>query len=507
MIEISEADLRNASPEELEVLLAALEAAEANLAEWRLQPRQQRAEDFTKQADRTKAFELLYGGSAGGGKTDWLLWHCYMICKRYPGARCLYLRRTFPELQRSAISRSQERFDRNDAKWNETKKEWRFKNGSVLEFGYLEQPTDQYNFQSAEYVCVAWDELTQWPTDGPYRYLMSRLRAPYALTKRGLVPHVVAATNPGNVGGGWVRKRWIDLGPAETIHDVADPETGKWCRRVFVPARLSDNAYIDQEAYEANLSFLDTATRKALLDGSWDVVEGQYFGEFDRAVHVVEPFAIPEWWTRVRGYDFGFANPAAMLWGAFDGDGNCWIYREFYKAGLTVPAQADEIKRLSVMRDEQGRDRPEPIDYSVADPSIWTRTGAGAPIAQQFVDQGVVFRRALNARIDGWLRVREFLAVNKVTGEPRMRIFDTCTELIRTLPMMVRDVRNPEDLNSDGEDHLVDSCRYLLMSRPRGARPPRPDDLTLEGRIAEKHRRKEAAYRGGMVDHPVTGWT
>jgi len=507
LTDLDESVLANASPAELRQILDALRLAEIQASEWGLQGRQQRAEGFTQQADRTAAFELLYGGAAGGGKTDWLLWHTFRICKTWPGVRCLYLRRTFPELQRSAIARSQERFDRSICRWNETKKEWRFDNGSVLEFGYLEQPNDKYNFQSAEYVCVAWDELTQWPSDDAYRYLMSRLRAPQSLTRRGLVPHVVAATNPGNVGGGWVRKRWIDLGPAETIHEVIDPETGMACRRVFVPAKLTDNAYIDQEAYEANLSFLDTATRKALLDGSWDVVEGQYFPEFDRDVHVVEPFAIPEWWTRIRGYDFGFANPAAMVWGAFDGDGTCWIYREFYGSGLTVPAQAARIKDLTRSRGEDGTYRDEPIDYSVADPSIWTRTGAGAPIAQQFIDHGIVFRRALNARVDGWLRLREFLAPHPQTGEPRLRIFNTCTDLIRTLPMLVRDVKNPEDLNTDGEDHLADALRYLLMSRPRSSREPGAQDLSLEGRIAAKHKAKYRAGRTGMIDHPITGWT
>ena len=310
---------------------------------------------------------------------------------------------------------------------------------------------------------------------------MSRLRAPYELTRQGLVPHTVAATNPGNVGGGWVRKRFIDSGPPEVIHETRDAESGVRCRRVFVPAKLEDNFFIDQEAYDANLSMLDEATRKALRDGSWDVVEGQYFTEFDRDVHVVAPFAIPSWWTRIRGYDFGHANPAAMVWLAFDGDGNGYVYREFYQAGLTIPAQAARIKDLSVMVDETGRTVPEPIDYTVADPSIWTQTGAGPPIASQFTDNGVVMRRAKNARVDGWLRVREFLAPDTTTGEPRLRFFETCTDLIRTLPMLVRDVAKPEDLNCFVAGTMVDTpsgprpveCLAVgdLVSTPVGDRP------------------------------------
>lgn len=319
--------------------------------------------------------------------------------------------------------------------------------------------------------CIAFDELTQWPADSTsedpapdqsfvYTYLMSRLRVSVDLLEQGLVPHIIAGTNPGGIGGSWVRKRFIDIGAPEVWHDITLP-TGKVTRRMFVPAKISDNRYIDRPTYEAALSSLNENTRKALMDGSWDTVEGQYFTEWDREIHVA-PVKVEKHWTRLGGYDYGYTAPACFLLAAFDGDDNCYVYREWYDTRHTPPMQAEKIRKML------GKDK---VDAVYCDPSIWNTTGAGPPIAQQLIDNGLyALRRASNKRVDGWVRVREFLRVDKNLGKARIVIDPSCTNLIRTLPMLIHSRTNPEDLDTKGEDHAC-LAAGTLVSTARGDVP------------------------------------
>lgn len=515
--------LEFATDEELDTYVDFLEANLDDLgvdeSEWTLQDRQQDAEDALADLDPTMSHELLYGGMAGGGKSDFMLWHLYNACLRYPGLSCLALRKTFPQLRRSLVRRALERFDRTKCRYQITETTWKFNNGSTLEFGYCETDTDVYNYDSAEYDIICWDELTQWPTSFAYLYLFSRLRTRASIRARGFVPHIIAATNPGRVGGAWVKARFVDVGPPDvrTVHALVDEEGNAigvdddgellYGTRIFLPASLDQNRYISRVQYTAGLANLPEAQRDALLSGSWDAIEGQYFTEWDRTIHVVEPFAIPPWWTRVRAIDYGHAAPFCCLWLAFDGDATAWCYREAYERGLTPRQQAALILEMQ----QPG----EKIAYTIIDPSTFSRTGVGVPTAQQYVDAGVPVRRGLNARIDGWARVRDFLRVAEVPpareGDPEtrttgLRIFNTCTNLIRTLPMLVHDHTDPEDLDSDGEDHAADALRYALMSRPSRSRPPKKDPVTLEARMAQA-RKERAAERAGKrgVDHPLLG--
>lgn len=486
---------------------------------WELQDRQQEAEDALQHLDPAMSHELLYGGMAGGGKSDFLLWHPYNACLRYPGLKVLILRRTFGQLRRSLILRSLERFDRAVARYVVTETTWKFKNGSIIEFGYLESDLDVYNYDSAEYDIIEFDELTQMPTPFPYLYLFSRLRSKASIRARGFVPHFVSATNPGRVGAAWVKARFVDTGPPDqrTVHELVDDDGNAialdddgqpmYGTRIFLPATLEQNRYISRAQYTAALANLPQAQREALLSGSWDTIEGQYFTEWDRSLHVVEPFAIPPWWTRIRCIDYGHAAPFCCLWIAFDGDNTAWIYRELYQTQLTPTQQARAILDLQ----QPG----EQISATPVDPSCFSRTGVGIPIAQQYVDAGLPVRRALNARIDGWARVRDYLrpveAPSEVPGEKPivkvgLHVFSTCVNLIRTLPMLVHDQKDPEDLDTDGEDHAADALRYGLMSRPPRSRAPKKDPVTIEERLAENRRRRDLERRGLVaIDHPQLG--
>lgn len=451
--------------------------------------------------------------------SDWLLWHCYHACLRYPGLQILMLRRTYKMLRRSLVLRSLERFDRDVCRYLSTETTWKFNNGSAIELGYCESDLDVYQYDSAEYQIIAWDELTQMPTAFPYLYLFSRLRAKASIRARGFVPHVIAATNPGRIGAAWVKARFVDPAPADTrtVHELVDDDGNAialdaddqpmYGTRIFLPSRLDQNKYISRSQYMASLANLPQAQREAIMLGSWDVIEGQYFSEWDRALHVIDPFEIPAWWTRIRAVDYGHAAPFGCVWIAFDGDGDGYVYRELYERQLTPRQQ------VALILDSQVAG--EHIGYTMIDPSTFTKTGAGIPIAQQYVDAGIPVRRAMNARVDGWARVREYLrpveTPSTIPGEePTVRVglkvFSTCTNFIRTFPMLVHDQKNPEDLDSDGDDHLADALRYLLMSRPQRSRAPRKEPVTIEERMAESRRLRDLERRGLKgIDHPMLG--
>lgn len=497
--------LEHATDAELDEYLRFLadeaDAEDLESGRWVLQERQQIAEDALCELDGDMSHELLYGGTAGPGKSEFLLWHAYHACLKYPGLRVLGLRRTFSELRRSLVLRSLERFDREEARYVITENTWKFKNGSTIEFGYCETDNDVFQYQSAEYDIVFWDELTQWPTPFCYLYLFSRVRSRISTLARGFVPHIVAATNPGHVGGAWVKARFIDTAPPE-VRSVYESEVeGSFGTRIFIPAKLADNKYINRKQYVAGLANLPKAQREALLEGSWDVIEGQYFTEWDRNLHVMSPFTIPPWWTRIRCIDYGHFAPFACLWIAFDADDHAVVYREAYETQLTPRQQCEFILA------SQGVG--EKIAYTTIDPSTYAKTGVGVPIAQQYIDNGVPVRRALNARVDGWARVRDFLRASAdADGHVHvgLRVFSTCTNLIRTLPMLVHDTTNPEDLDSDGEDHAADALRYGLMSRPRRAVKPSKEPHTLEGRMAKARRDRELERSGRRgIDHPELG--
>lgn len=481
LLDVDPTLLAHASDEELVSFYEALEELLGGNDEWSLQDRQLVAEAH---ATGGEVFEVLYGGAAGGGKSEWLLKHFYDQAVKYPGFSGLILRRTFPELRRSLILRSWARFDRSLARYVVGDHTWYFHNGSVIEFGYCEQDRDVFQYQSAEYDAIGFDELTQFPTDFCWTYLASRCRTSVRKSLMGIKPHMVAGTNPGGVGGLWVKTRWIDPAPwGEVFHDriEVEGEEPREVGRVFVPAKLTDNRYVNATQYRIALANLGDKLRAQLEDGSWDVVEGQYFEEWDRDTHVCKPFEIPDWWERVCGYDFGFAKPAAHLWVAFSPDGTAYLYREMYGTNLSIRAQADRIL-LAERADPATGKAAERVALRIADPSIWTRTGAGPPIADQFADEGVYFRKANNARIDGWMRLRQYLEVDGDTGRPRLQVFSTCTNFIRTFPMLVHSETKPEDLNTHGEDHAADALRYLVMSRPPPSVAPKKPNVDINER-------------------------
>ena len=413
--------------------------------------------DFLAASER----EVFYGGARGGGKSYAMLIDPLRYCDK-THHRALLLRRTMPEL-RDLITHSQRLYNRAfpGAKWREQEKEWRFPSGAKIEFGYAENMTDALRYQGQSYTWIGIDELPQYPSPDIYNFLRSSLRS----VDPGIPVFMRSTGNPGNIGSQWVREMFVNpTEPNKSFNlEVSTPTGVKIITRRFIPAKLQDNPYLMQtDDYYAMLASLPEVQRKQFLDGDWDAFEDSAFPEFDKNLHIVEPFEIPKGWQRFRAADWGYASPACVLWFAIDYDNNLWIYRELYTQKITADVFARKVLEL-----EHG----EYIRYGVLDASTWAKRGdIGPSIAETMIQTGCRWRpsdRTPKSRISGKLEIHKRLKItDDKKKEPGLRIFSTCRNLIRTFPLLPLDDSNPEDINTHAEDHAYDALRYGCMSRP-----------------------------------------
>ena len=402
--------------------------------------------------------EVFYGGARGGGKSYAMLVDPLRYCSK-THHRALLIRRTMPEL-RDLISKSQLLYSKAypGAKWREQEKEWRFPSGAKIEFGYAENMTDVLRYQGQSYTWIGIDELPQYPSPDIYNFLRSSLRS----VDKDIPVYLRATGNPGNIGSQWVKEMFVDPAEPNTAFEIKiDTPVGvKTITRRFIPAKLQDNPYLMQtDDYYAMLASLPDIQKKQFLDGDWDAYEDSAFPEFSRSVHVVEPFEIPKGWYRFRAADWGYSSPACVLWFAVDYNNNLWVYRELYTSKITADIFARKVIEL-----ESG----EYIQYGVLDSSTWAKRGdVGPSIAETMIQQGCRWRqsdRSPKSRISGKLEIHKRLSMNG--KEPGLRVFNNCRNLIRTITTLPVDDKNPEDVDTNAEDHAYDALRYGCMSRP-----------------------------------------
>lgn len=445
--------------------------------------------DYTASPRQTKfhmseAFETMYGGAAGGGKTAAIVAEAVTYCMKWPKARVYIFRKTIPELKQSVIPEIYKQCADyiNEAKgmrYNSQDRTFVFNNGSIIQLAYLENPADMYRYQSAEMHLLIIDELTHF-TEDEYQYLKTRVRS------TGEHPlKVMSATNPGNVGHAWVKKYFIDIAPPEEIYTDRNGNT-----RIFIPAKVSDHPSPEfvktyTKVLEANN---DPNLRRALLEGDWDVFAGQAFEEWRRddedgnPYHVVVPFEIPKHWIKWFAYDWGYNSFAAGVWLTKDpSTERIYVYREFYEHAMTASAQAETI----IMLDDEG------IRMRLADPSLWKQIGnaeTGQTVAAIFEKNGIYFTPANNDRKAGKNAVHEALAP-KADGLPGLQVFSSCVNFIRTVPTIPIDINRIEDVMTKGvEDHLYDAVRYGLMNQRPATFPEAkiPQDI-LDKRMRYSH--------------------
>lgn len=431
------------------------------------------------------ADEALYGGAAGGGKSYAICWDAFMRCLHYPSTHAYLFRRTYPELEMTLVRTMQRIVPKELGTYNAGMHEMRFINGSVAHFCHLSNEGEGLlKYQGAEIHWLYFDELTHF-SKAMYDYLRTRLRAEKRL---GIVPCVRSASNPGGPGHAWVKQRFVDsteVGAKVLKMPVKSEVLGKTEVRLiqYIPATVMDNPYITQD-YVLELEQKPRALREALLLGKWDAFDGQAFPEFvddpnhyddGEYTHVVNPFPIPLNWTRYVSFDHGYSRPFSIGVWAVDDEGRVYRYKEYYGC---VPGEAN--KGLMLTPGEIGQRMAELLEpefregihiSGIADPAIWDRS-RGMSVEEQIrkVFSGVSFRQGDNTRLPGKMQMHERLKFDE-DGKPMMYVFNTCSDFIRTIPSLVYDSHKPEDINTEGEDHIYDETRYFLMSRPIAPRP------------------------------------
>lgn len=425
--------------------------------------------------------EALYGGAAGGGKSEALVIEAVRQVD-IPHYRALLLRKTFPELV-ELIEKSQMYYKRAfpGAKYNESKHAWTFPSGAKIYFGSMQHPGDRIKYQGLAYDFIGFDELTHF-TEQEYMYLLARNRPKGPGTRC----YMRATANPGNIGHGWVKERFITaMPPMETIwEDVEvvypDGKTKTVSKsRVFVPAKVFDNEILmnNDPMYVARLASLPEAEKKAFLYGDWDSFSGQYFTEWKndpehyddhKWTHVINPFEVPSRWKIYRSFDWGYRKPFSCGWWAVDYEGTAYRILEFYGWNGTPDHGLfwdngkifSEIHRIET---EHRWLRGKNIT-GIADPAIFKENG-GESAAETAEKYYVYFEPGDNERIPGWMQMHYRMAFDR-NGYSRLYVFKNCKSFIRTIPQQVFDERITEDLDTRGEDHIADETRYFCMSRP-----------------------------------------
>ncbi|MCS3725488.1 terminase large subunit domain-containing protein [Bradyrhizobium betae] len=475
----------------------------------------------------TEATEVLFGGAAGPGKSHLMRVAAIVWCCSIAGLQVYLFRRVREDLYKNHLE-GPKGFRAMLAPlvlggWCRIiGDEVRFWNGSRIYLCHCKAESDVYKYQGAEIHVLLIDELTHF-SEFMYRFLRGRVRM-VGITLPpeyvGKFPRILCGSNPGNTGHLWVKTTFITGTMPLAVRRMPKAEGGML--RQFIPARLEDNPSMmkDDPDYEAKLYGLGSASLvKAMRDGDWDVVEGAFFDEWSNPQHVLAPFTLPRHWLRFRSGDWGSYSPFSIGWWAVVGDdhriggreargldglkpdaydgsqyrstllprGAIIRYREDYgaKGGkLTAEQVGARIARLE-------KDDPK-LSYGVLDPSTFKEDG-GPSIAERInqvliKEKLVPFREADNTRVSrsesrdrggpmsGWDLFRARLigtakrsedgSVDWSTGRPMMYVFATCTDFIRTVPVLQHDQARPEDLDTTGEDHAADDGRYASTSRP-----------------------------------------
>ena len=381
----------------------------------------------------------------------------------------MIIRRSYPELYANHIKPFKRMLPKGMYKYNDSKKEITFPNGSQIVFKYCANEKDLDNFQGTECDILFIDEATQF-TEEQFKILNACVRGVSTRKEDKFPKRVYLTCNPGGVGHQWVKRLFID----RNYLSGEKPEEYN-----FIQSGVRDNKILmeQQPEYIAQLEALPPKLREAWLEGSWDIFFGQFFEDFmdkpehykDRTwTHVIEPFNIPSDWKIYRSFDWGYARPFSCGWWAVDYDGVVYRILELYgctkEPNTGVKWTPDQVfSEIHKIETEHPWLKGKNIQ-GVADPAIWDAE-FGESIADVASRHQVYFTKGDHQRIPGWMQVHYRLAFDE-NGFPMMYIFKNCKAFIRTIPLLQFDDHKVEDLDTEGEDHVADEVRYFLMSRP-----------------------------------------
>lgn len=329
----------------------------------------------------------------------------------------------------------------------------RFPGFATLRFRSLDSDLRVGEYNGHQYPWIGWDELTEFPTSGPYLFIVGCNRS-----ADGAPCRIRASGNPGRPGHGWVKPRFIDV--ARPFEIYLDPETG--LTRCFIPSKLEDNQILmcNDPDYERTLLLMPAHLRKALRYGDWDVIVGQVFSEYSKERHVIKRTPLDDTWARFASLDWGYAKPFSIGWWAVSRDGRMIRYKEWYGCETDTPNSGLRMSAGQVAAKAWEMSVDEGVNTIVADPACWTKiglsdaSGAVVPsVAETFEQAGFTMIKANNDRVNGLARLHDMLTLNGQDGRPMLLVTENCRAWQRTVPYLTADPRNPEDIDTALEDH------------------------------------------------------
>ena len=452
---------------------------------------------------RCPVFEALLRGTRGGGKTDGLL----MSFAQYVGMgygdnwRGVLFRLTYPQLA-DAVAKSKRWFYQMwpGVKFNEADYSWRWPGGEMLYFRYGSKEDDYWNYHGHEYPWLGFEELTNWRTSDFFEAMQGTCRSSFP----GMPRMVRSTCNPFGRGHGWVKERYqLGANGVPSGYVIDDPELPDR-PRVSIHSSLWENTYLlaaDPQYVKTLQALKDPNRRRAWLFDDWDIYVGSFLeGVWNPARHIVKPFPIPSAWKVWRSMDWGYAAPYACYWMAMDPDGCIYIWRELYGAGDKEGEGSKETAAQVANKIKVIEERDERLGYeyrmSLADPSIFAdalrQYGINRSIGQIFRDNGVIWQPAWNAKGSRENGAQEII---RLLSEDKLKVFDTCKHWLRTVPSIQPDETNPEDVDTEAEDHAWDSTRYGIMRRRRA-----PDSEEQKSEVLD-----EQTYKHGDGYHISVG--
>lgn len=447
--------------------------------------------------------EAFFGGAVYGGKSDVLLMypilHGWIKLSNFKG---VFLRRTMPELRNEIIPRSKGYYRRFGGHYNKSDGIWEFPSGAMIYFGHCEDEDDVHNYDSTQINYLAFDELTSF-TEWQYLYLtVERVRRGTKYDTE--LPMVVrSASNPGNIGHAWVKKRFIDPYPKGGA--IVNGRGG--IKRIYIPSTIADNPHADEQ-YKRELDSLPEAERQAKKFGNWSAYEGQVFSEFrdrkypdeaDNALHVVEPYNIPDWWPKIVSIDWGYAKPA-MTWvgySAISPNRQLITYREQAFQETKIAEWAPHVKyfidreapRKIKLCKSAGQERglehtiESQINQSLGRSVELSNNSPGSRVATKmllheyfrwkpkFQEQRelglynhehamfILRNRGMNEYNS---YIDSFKPLKVESNLPKAIIFDCCPLLINSIKSCVYDKTHPEDVAEFPGDDPYDGYRYMV---------------------------------------------
>ncbi len=467
------------------------------------------------------AFEVLYGGAAGGGKTDCLLYGGLRQV-HIPGFRALFLRKTFPEL-REVMDRTQGTFKRLGGEWVASDKRWRFPSGAYYEFGYCDTWADVQQYQGQEFQYIAYDELGLIAEERLWLFLQSRCRS----TNPNIRAMMRASANPGGAGHGWLKKRFVKTcEPDGTVlvlpqEPVLMPD-GSYLNlppltRAYVHARVWDNPSLieNNPQYISILKNLPAVLRRQLLEGDWSAGSGLAFEELNELQHFEKARPIAPWENVFAAFDWGYGHRFSAGLYLVQGDGDV-LKVDTVSGRKLIPAQI--VDRVQSRFADLGVPFHR-LQYTVAGSDIKAQDKAkgnwGPSITEQFMQAGWMTINATPARIAGYQNMLHYLTWNQ-SKKPRFRFMDTPgnRQCFEQLEAMVVDPDSPDDVlkvdtdltTGEGGDDFYDETRYALMSRPITPRLPKTardrinqERLFAKAQEAEKQGTPWASRNPGLV--------